>query len=131
MRGRLPAGVEAVWRLNGSDEARRRLQVILEVVAGQCRVQQACERLEVGPTQFERLRTRVLEAALEALEPRPAGRPSQPVQPLSGRVAELEEEVRQLERELVLSRAREELAPLQSSAAAGPSKKNQTRKRSR
>ena len=131
MRGRLPAGPEAVRELSGSDEARQRLEVILEVIAGRCRVQEACARLGLGATRFEELRTCALEGALAALEPRPAGRPVQPVNPLAARVAELEEHVRQLEHELVLSRAREELAPLQAGTTAGAPKKTKSRKRIR
>ena len=131
MRGRLPAGPEAVWEMNGSDEARQRLEVILEVIAGRCRVQEAFARLQLSPSRLEQLRSRALEAALEALEPRPTGRPPQPPNPLASQLAELQDQVRQLQRELVLSRAREELAPLQNGTAAVPPKKTKLRTRRR
>ena len=131
MRGRLPGGPEAVWEMSGSDEARQRLEVILEVVAGRCRVQEACERLQLSPSRLEQLRSRALQAALEALEPRPTGRPTQPPNPLAGQLAELQDQIRQLQRELVLSRAREELAPLQNCTAPVPPKKRTVRKRRR
>ena len=41
MRGRTPDGPEAVQRLDGSALAKRRLGLLLQVLGGHCRVQQA------------------------------------------------------------------------------------------
>ncbi|MFN8827788.1 MAG: helix-turn-helix domain-containing protein, partial [Planctomycetota bacterium] len=38
-------------------------------------VADACKELGVGPTQFANLREQMLQGALDALEPRPVGRP--------------------------------------------------------
>ena len=78
MRGRRPSGPECVEHLAGSERAKERLQVVLQTLAGTCRVQEACRRLGVSEPRFHQLRTQVLEAALARLEPRPAGRPAQP-----------------------------------------------------
>src|SRR5262249_6175364 len=45
MRGRFPAGPSYVDKLEGSAAAKERLKVVLETLAGQCRVQEACARL--------------------------------------------------------------------------------------
>jgi len=112
MRGRYPAGPEAALQLAGSKQARQRLRVILQLLAGQLRVHEACVRLGVGATRLEQLRRRALQAAVEALEPRPGGRPRSQQQPQLTHIAELEARVLELERELALSRAREELASI-------------------
>jgi hypothetical protein len=112
MRGRHPAGPEAVQRLEGSPQARQRLQTILEVVAGLCRVADACQRLALSPSRLEQLRQRAWQAALAALEPQPGGRPQRVPDPHPDRVALLEARVRELERDLALAQAREELACL-------------------
>jgi hypothetical protein len=79
MGGRKPHGPSAVERLPGSDLARQRLQVVLETLAGTCRIPQACERLGLSEQRFDQLRTQVLQAGLDSLEPQPAGRRPPPV----------------------------------------------------
>jgi hypothetical protein len=124
MRGRKPYGPSVVGRLPGSDLARRRLQVVLETLAGTSRVQEACTRLGLSEQRFDQLRTRVLQAGLDSLEPRPAGRrpppaPAADVPGLQARVAELEIELR-------AARVREEIAlvlPAVEQAPAAPVKK--------
>jgi hypothetical protein len=108
MRGRLPAGPEYVEKLRGPDEAKRRLEVILRTLAGDCRVAEACELLGVGESRFHTLRQTALQAALDGLVPRPAGRPATPQQP----PGEAEQQRRQAELRLELeaARLREEIA---------------------
>ena len=61
---------------------------------------------------FAALRSRVLQAAVDALEPgRPGPKPKRDTEAYQ-RVAELSSKVAELERELQLERARAELAPL-------------------
>jgi hypothetical protein len=73
MRGRYPLGPEVAGHLAGSRQARERLRVILELIAGKLRVGEACEQLGIGGTRLDQLRRRMLRAALDALEPRPGG----------------------------------------------------------
>lgn len=118
MRGRKPSGPAAVARLPGSPLARERLQVVLETLAGSCRVQEACRRLGLSEQRFEQLRTQVLQAGLDSLEPRPAGRPPRPtpaadVQAWQARVADLEIE-------LQAARVRAEIAVVLPAVAVTP-----------
>lgn len=119
MRGRKPSGPAVVQHLSGSALARERLQVVLETLAGTCRVQEACARLQLSEQRFDQLRTQVLQAGLESLEPRPAGRrpqlaPAPEVVTLQARVAELEIELR-------AARVREEIALALPAVAVTPS----------
>src|SRR5262249_55643733 len=110
-------------------EARRRLTLVLETLAGRRGVAAACALLGVGESRFHALRARALRAALRGLEPRPAGPPGAPAgggppageagrggrAPRPGRggaprQAELEAEVRALRLDRRAARVREELA---------------------
>ena len=108
MRGRKPSGPVAVERLPGSPQARERLRVILETVAGTCRIGEACARLRVSEQRFDQLRAQVLQAGLDSLEPRPLGRPARP--PAAADVVALQARVAELEHELAAARVREEIA---------------------
>ena len=125
MRGRRPSGPECVERLAGSDQAKERLQVILQTLAGTCRVREACRRLGISEPRFQQLRAQVLEAALERLEPRPAGRPPQPGEADEGRLAALADRLAAKEVELRAAEARVEIALALPGAAprAAPGKK--------
>jgi hypothetical protein len=112
MRGRYPSGPEAVERLDGSDEAKQRLRVVLEVLSGRCRVQDACAQLGLGEARLEQLRTRALQGALVALEPRPGGRPRRRPEVAATQVAGLTARVRELELELRVAQARTEVAEI-------------------
>src|SRR5438105_15685342 len=108
MRGRYPSGPEYVDSLEGSEQAKKRLRVVLETMTGKLRVQEDCQILELSEQRFYQLREELLQAALERLEGRPAGRPRRPLaeedpQLLAAKVAELEAELR-------ASSVREELA---------------------
>jgi len=108
MRGRLPAGPEYVEKLQGSPEAKRRLELILRTLAGTCRVQQACAELGLSEARFHQLRQEALQAALDNLAPRPAGRPAAP--PADPRLAELAQDKEALRLELWAAQTREEIA---------------------
>ena len=129
MRGRRPSGPECVERLAGSDRAKERLQVVLETLAGTCRVQEACRRLGLSEPRFHQLRTQVLEAALSRLEPRPAGRPAQPAAADEERLAALEDRLAAKDVELRAAQARVEIALVLPGAApdAAPAAEKKTR----
>jgi hypothetical protein len=124
MRGRKPSGPAAAQRLPGSALAHERLRVVLETLAGTCRVQEACARLGLSEQRFDQLRTQVLQAGLDSLEPRRAGRRPRPTP--AADVAALQARVAELEIELRAARVREEIAlalPAVGVSATGPAKK--------
>lgn len=108
--GRKPAGPQIAERLEGSPAAKQRLEVILETIAGQLTVPQACQRLGIGESRFHALRNQTLQATLEALEPRPLGRPAKPASPEPAEVNALQEEMRRLQAELELAQVQLRLA---------------------
>jgi transposase InsO family protein len=127
MRGRYPSGPEVVEQLDGSDEAKRRLRVLLEVLSGRCRVKDACARLGIKPARLEQLRRRALLGALAALEPRPGGRPRRRSEVTVDQVEELMVRVRELGLELRVAQARAEVAQIRGGPA--PATKRPARRR--
>jgi len=132
MRGRRPQGSAGVDHLPGSAQAKERLKVVLANLAGACRTQEACARLGVSEPRFQQLRWRVLQASLERLEPRAAGRPAATPSPEAERIRLLEELLAAKEVELRAALAREEIAltlPRVVHAATEPEKKTRGRPR--
>lgn len=109
-RGRPSLGPRLVEALVGPEELKERARVILETVAGECSVAQACRRLGVQESQFHVLRRQALQALLEGLSPKPRGRPPTEPQGLPERVAELEQENRRMRLDLRLAQVRAEVA---------------------
>ena len=109
-RGRPPLGIQHVSRLSGTAESKRRLRVILQTLAGEMSIEEACRRLEVSESRLHQMRHDALAGALSGLEPRPAGRPPTPEPDPTDRVAELEAQVRELRIDLQASRVRTEVA---------------------
>jgi len=101
-------GVEHVDSLQGSEESRRRLKLVLETMAGERTVESASAELALSPARFAQIRAEALAGALSALEPRAPGRPASPGP--DPEVVRLEDENRRLRRELEASRIREEIA---------------------
>jgi hypothetical protein len=95
-RGRPINGVDLVERLDKPRVLRRRVRIVLGTLAGELTIAHACAELGVGRTRFLALRWRVLAGAVEALRPRPRGRPrvlpadSAEVEALQARIRELE-----------------------------------------
>ncbi len=110
MAGRKPLGPALVEHLEGSEEAKARLTLILAANAGQVTVVEAARQLAISEAMFYKLRHRVLQAGLEDLEPKPLGRPAQTTSAEGARIAELAARVAELERELVAQTVRLELA---------------------
>jgi hypothetical protein len=130
MRGRRPQGIAGVDHLPGSSQAKERLKVVLENLAGTCRTLEACARLGVSEPRFQQLRQRVLMASLKRLEPRAAGRPAVTPSPEAERIKELEEQLVAKEMELRAALAREEIAltlPRVARQATEPGKKTRGR----
>lgn len=113
--GRPPLGIKLVDGLGGSECARERLKVILETVAGSKSIESAAGELGIKKSRFHVIRTEMLEAARESLEPGPTGRPrkdsagasADAYGALSRRCQELASRCQELEREATLWRVRE------------------------
>jgi hypothetical protein len=108
--GRHPAGPNLVEGLEGPDEAKRRLKVILETVAGTRTISEACAELGISEAAFHELRKQALMGAVESLAPRPVGRPRKDSNPEHLRIRELEEQVFLLKKDLQGERIRKEIA---------------------
>jgi len=110
--GRRPLSIaEQVDRLQGSPVAKLRLRVVLENLAGQIGIADACAELGIEQSWFFDLKHESLEHLVQALEPgSPGRRPSVEQTPEQEQVAELKERVRHLELELKRAQLREELA---------------------
>jgi hypothetical protein len=71
-------GSEHVEGLDGSEQAKGRLREVLRAIAGEITVEEACRALSVSEARFHELRRQALLGAIEALEPKAAGRPPAP-----------------------------------------------------
>jgi hypothetical protein len=129
MRGRYPSGPEFVNKLNGSASAKERLQVLLETLAGTCRVLEACGRLDISEPRFDQIRIEGLQGALTALEPRPAGRPPRQTVTDEADVQRLRERIAQLEGELQAALVRAEIAVALPRVKAAEKKTTHPRRR--
>jgi hypothetical protein len=110
MRGRYPAGVEYLDKLDGAAADKQRLKAILETMFGEARLLEACDRLGIRETRFHQLRDRALQGALDAIAARPTGRPSGPAMVDAECVRELEQALAEKELELQAAQIREEVA---------------------
>lgn len=96
--------------MDGSEQAKMRLKVILEVIAGKRTVKSACEELSISDARYHELEREALQAAVDRLEPKPAGRPPTATLPSDPKLAALEEEVKELRVGLRAAQIREEIA---------------------
>ena len=127
MRGRKPAGPESVDELPGSEMAKDRLKTLLQTMMGECRVIEACQHLSISEPRYHQLKHQMLAAALEALEPRPAGRPVRVPSEAEKEIEKLQNELRERETELNVATVREEIAlilPRVAKTATRTEKKN-------
>lgn len=110
--GAKPLGPELVERLQGSEHAKARLKTMLRTLHGELTIPEACGLLGIHETRFHVQRAETLQAALEALEAKPLGRPSHVVSPEESRIAELERQVRDLQLDLQAAQIRLEHAQI-------------------
>jgi hypothetical protein len=112
-----------VAKLDGSAQAKRRVQVLLATLAGTCRVGEACDRLGVSEPRFDQLRIEALQAAVAALEPKPTGRPPQVAAEAEIEARQLRARVAELEAALKAALIRAELAVTLPAARDAEAKK--------
>ena len=110
MRGRRPAGTEVVDRQQGSTTAKERLKAVLDTIAGNCRVEEACRRLQISTQRFRQLREEILAAALAGAEPGKPGRPAKIVTPADEEIRALQQQLAAQDLELRAAQARAEIA---------------------
>jgi len=121
-RGRKTSGPELVEGAEGSEAAKTRLKAILEAITGGKTIAEASASVGMGEAMFHRLKTRVIQAAVESLEPRPLGRiPAALVERTEAE--ELAERVKKLERELKAAEVRAEIAVAMPHLRKGQKKK--------
>jgi hypothetical protein len=113
-----------VNRLSGSARAKDRLRVFLETLRGSMTTKQGRELLDLSEAQFHHARHKWIQEALELLEPRRLGRPPRPegATQADSELAQLQERVMQLERELRTAEAREQIARIQGMAVEAEKK---------
>jgi transposase-like protein len=100
-----------VDRLDGDEEAKRRLRVVIETLSGERSVEDACAALHVSASRFHEMRREALQAALEGLAPGASGRPKHPGPEADPeRLATLQRENEELQAELLASMVRTEIA---------------------
>ncbi len=93
--GRKPKPMSAS-ALTGSPEAKRQAALILEVLSGLRRTEDASAAMKVALPRYYVLETRALQGLITALEPRPKGRQRRP----EDEIAALTKEKTRLQREL-------------------------------
>lgn len=108
--GRPPLGAELVDRTEGSPQAKKRVQVILQTVAGTLTIPQACALLDVGESRFHELRLEILQCMVQGAEAKRRGRPPAPRE--DPRQVQLRQELESLRVDLRATQIREELAAL-------------------
>jgi len=108
--GRPPMGPRLVDRLDGSQEAKMKLEVILKNLTMEISIQEACAKLGIGETRFYELREEALSAALSSLEPGTPGRPRKEVSPGQAEVDALKKELAMLKKDLVTSQTKTMIA---------------------
>ena len=108
--GRKPTGTKLLDKFTASPRALARMRAILETVSRQKTIPEACAELEIGEAMFHRIRAEAMAAALEALEPKPMGRPRTATTAPSTAAAALEQENQDLKIELRAAEVRAEIA---------------------
>ena len=119
-------GPRLIHHLDGSARAKRRMEVILETIAGQRTVREACDCLGIEEAMFFRLRTQALQASIERLEPRPAGRPARGSSPEHQQIVQLQQELAEKDLELKATEVRLEVAQAIPQLLQDPARKKTT-----
>lgn len=109
-RGRPPKGPALVDGLDGPEDAKERLRVVLETIAGERTIQEACEILAISEARFHQIRQQALQGAIDCLVPGTPGRPPKTLLERDEKIESLEQQLRDLKFDLVASQVRTEIA---------------------
>ena len=129
--GRPPKGPELVDRLEGSEEAKHRLKIVLETIQGKRSVREAIEILGISETRFHVIREKALSGAVASLEPGVRGRPPSG-DDLPPEMVALQEENEALREALAREKVRGDVAEIMANPrppAEEDEKKNQGKRR--
>jgi hypothetical protein len=108
--GRKPTGTKLLDKFTASAHAQARMRAILETVSRAKTIPEVCAELGIGEAMFHRIRAEAMAAALEALEPKPMGRPRTATAAPATAVAALEQENQDLKIALRAAEVRAEIA---------------------
>jgi transposase len=108
-RGRPTQGPALADKVEGSDQAKVRLKVILQTIAGNLSVADACKQLGLSEARFHELRQQWLQASCAALEPKPLGRPKETTIEEEVELLRLHRENQDLKKHLQAAQIREEI----------------------
>jgi hypothetical protein len=108
-RGRPSLGPALADKIEGSDQAKVRLKVILQTIAGETSVADACKQLGLSEARFHELRQEWLQASCAALEPKPLGRPKETTIEAEVEMLRLHRENEDLKKHLQAAQIREEI----------------------
>jgi hypothetical protein len=112
-RGRPHQGAELVEKLDDcSEQARRRLKLIFQTLAGESTVEQACQALGIRRSAFNKLRSQFIHNAVGLLEPRTPGRRKRVLTPEQLENQRLRTEIDRLKFELQAQHLREQIGIL-------------------
>ena len=116
-------------KLQGSDDAKRRMHWMLQTLGGQASISEACQDLEIGEARFHALRNRVLQDWLSDLEPRRVGRPARRVSELETTIDAIKAESRAAQLERLLAETRLEVSQILRPMAVPPTAENSLSKK--
>jgi hypothetical protein len=128
-QGRPPVGLGHVDRLDGPDDLKVRLRILLATITGEMGIDEACAELGVSASRLHEMRKEALEGALTALTPGRPGRPRASVEGEDDDRAALQARVRELEVQLQAAFVRTELALAMPHLFRKDSKKNGKRRK--
>ena len=112
-RGRPAEGADLVDKLHErSEEARTRLKLILQTLAGECTVEEACQTLGINRSAFNKLRQQFIADAAQLLEPKKPGRKKKVPTDEDLELKQLRSEVGELKFQLRAQQVREEIGLL-------------------
>ena len=118
-------------QFDASAVAKKRFQATVEILSGNCRVKEACERLGIGSTRLEQVRHDVVAGALAGAERQRPGRKPRRVSELEREVEQLRQQVAQLQAALEVATVRAEVAAALPRVGASAGKKTTPPRRRR